>query len=448
LGLQHINLARAKKVVYIKIGVIHYVCPEAERSGVTTVIRNHAIHLTTSGNEVTMIYGKGGGLEGINENCIRDLSPDHPEISELQGKILSRQIDEATREKFVKVKENLKRKIRAAIQGLDVVIIHNIPSMIFNFPATIAINELVGEAETKFVFWIHDSVVLRKEWMQFLKTWPFTELHYQHPNVVYVTITEFRAKQLSQIQDEHYRIRAVKVIPNGINVEEYEKLDETTIQLREKLGLRWGDYVILMPIRVLPRKNITLGLRIIYELKKLIGEHRVRLLITGPIDPQATINGEIYPEYLTNMIQQLNLEEDVLFIHDLIMFKRLYEQDKISKWGIADAYALADLILITSEEEGFGLPVLEAGVARKPLFVSRIEPFEELLTEEIDAHMFGLNDRPADIAFKIFRHFLSDIVQYNFNNTISKYRWSVIINEQMLPFLNQCIDRAKQVSPK
>lgn len=426
-------------MIKIRIAIIHYTCPEAEKSGVTTVIRNHAIHLTKLGNEITIIYGKGGGLEGVREVYIEELNPDHPEISELQGKILSRKLDESTREKFVRIKETLKTKIRDAIQGLDIVIVHNISSMIFNFPATVAINELVGESKSKFVFWIHDSIVLRQEWKKFLKTWPFTELHHQHPNVSNVTITEFRAKQLSQIRDEHYRLKDVKVIPNGMNVEEYEKLDETTLNLREKLSLRWDDYVILMPIRVLPRKNIELGLKIIYELQKLVGEQRVRLVITGPPDPQARAHAQRYIDYLNKMIKKLNLEDNVLLIHDLISFRRLYENNEIVKWGIADAYALADLVLITSKEEGFGLPVLEAGVARKALFVSRIKPFEELLKEGIEAHMFGLNEKPANIAFKIFRYFLSDIIQYNFNNVIRKYRWSVIVKEKVLPFLKDLI---------
>lgn len=428
-----------ERVIKIRIAIIHYTCPEAEKSGVTTVIRNHAIHLTKLGNEITIIYGKGGGLEGVREVYIEELNPDHPEISELQGKILSRKLDESTREKFVRIKETLKTKIRDAIQGLDIVIVHNISSMIFNFPATVAINELVGESKSKFVFWIHDSIVLRQEWKKFLKTWPFTELHHQHPNVSNVTITEFRAKQLSQIRDEHYRLKDVKVIPNGMNVEEYEKLDETTLNLREKLSLRWDDYVILMPIRVLPRKNIELGLKIIYELQKLVGEQRVKLVITGPPDPQARAHAQRYIDYLNKMIKKLNLEDNVLLIHDLISFRRLYENNEIVKWGIADAYALADLVLITSKEEGFGLPVLEAGVARKALFVSRIKPFEELLKEGIEAHMFGLNEKPANIAFKIFRYFLSDIIQYNFNNVIRKYRWSVIVKEKVLPFLKDLI---------
>jgi glycosyltransferase involved in cell wall biosynthesis len=429
-------------VIKIKIGMIHYTCPETEKSGVTTVIRNHAIHLTDLGNEVTIVYGKGGGLEGVREVYIEELNPDHPEISKLQGKILSKKLDDSTRKNFLRIKEALKTKIRDATQGLDVVIVHNIPSMVFNFPATVAINELVEESKSKFVFWIHDSVVLRLEWKKFLKTWPFTELHYEHPNVSYVTITEFRAKQLSQMRNDHYKLKDVKIIPNGINVEEYERLDEATLELREKLRLKWDDYVILMPIRVLPRKNIELGLKIIYELKKLVGERRVRLVITGPPDPQARAYAQRYVDYLNNLMKKLNLEDNVLLIHDLISFRRLYENNCIIKWGIADAYALSDLVLITSKEEGFGLPVLEAGVARKPLFVSRIKPFEELLKEGIEAYMFGLNEKPANIAFKIFRYFLSDIIQYNFNNVIRKYRWSVIVKDKVLPFLRDIVEAA------
>ena len=429
-------------MIKIKIGIIHYTCPETEKSGVTTVIRNHAIHLTDLGNEVTIVYGKGGGLQGVREVYIEELNPDHPEISKLQGKILSKKLDDSTRKNFLRIKEALKTKIRDATQGLDIVIVHNIPSMVFNFPATVAINELVEESKSKFVFWIHDSVVLRLEWKKFLKTWPFTELHYEHPNVSYVTITEFRAKQLSQMRNEHYKLKDVKIIPNGINVEEYERLDEATLELREKLRLKWDDYVILMPIRVLPRKNIELGLKIIYELKKLVGERRVRLVITGPPDPQARAYAQRYVDYLNNLMKKLNLEDSVLLIHDLISFRRLYENNCIIKWGIADAYALSDLVLITSKEEGFGLPVLEAGVARKPLFVSRIKPFEELLKEGIEAYMFGLNEKPANIAFKIFRYFLSDIIQYNFNNVIRKYRWSVIVKDKVLPFLRDIVEAA------
>jgi hypothetical protein len=144
------------------------------------------------------------------------------------------------------------------------------------------------------------------------------------------------------------------------------------------------------------------------------------------------------------MKKKLNLEDDVLSIYDLISFRRQHGDSEVLKWGIADAYALADLVLITSKEEGFGLPVLEAGVARKPLFVSRIRPFEELLKEGIEAHMFGLSEKPSNIAFRIFRYFLSDTIQHNFNNVIRKYRWSLIVQEKVLPFIRDVAEAASE----
>jgi glycosyltransferase involved in cell wall biosynthesis len=421
----------------IKIAIIHYTSPEIEKGGVATVIKNHAKHLIKLGEDVSVIYGKGGNLKGVTERFVEELNPDHPEIAELQGKILSREISEETRKHFVIIKERLIQKIRKAIQGTDVVIVHNIPSMIFNFPATLAINELAGESQSKFVFWLHDSVILRRNWKKFLNNWPFTELHFQHPNVTYVTITEYRAKQLAKIRDERFRVKNVRVIHNGINMEEYVKLDETTLKLKEKLNLKWEDYMILMPIRIVPRKNIELGLRIIFELKKLMRERHVRLIITGPPDYQATMRSERYIDYLNKLIKKLDLEDNVLLIHDLISFRRIRENNKILKWGIADVYALADLVLITSKEEGFGLPILEAGVARKPLFVGRIPPFEELLEEGIEAYMFGLSEKPSSIAFKIFRYFLTDVIQYNFNNVVEKYRWRTIVKEKVHPLLKE-----------
>jgi hypothetical protein len=88
------------------------------------------------------------------------------------------------------------------------------------------------------------------------------------------------------------------------------------------------------------------------------------------------------------------------------------------------------------------LPVLEAGVARKPLFVSRIKSSEELLAEGIEAYMFGLTEKPASIAFKIFRYCLTNTIQFNFINVISKYRWRIIVKKSVLPFLKDLIEAA------
>ena len=45
---------------------------------------------------------------------------------------------------------------------------------------------------------------------------------------------------------------------------------------------------------------------------------------------------------------------------------------------IAELYRLADLVLLPSESEGFGLPVLEAGLARAPLVCADIPVLREV----------------------------------------------------------------------
>jgi glycosyltransferase involved in cell wall biosynthesis len=60
---------------------------------------------------------------------------------------------------------------------------------------------------------------------------------------------------------------------------------------------------------------------------------------------------------------------------------------------VRDLYRLADAIILPSRDEGFGLPVLEAGLHRLPVFCADIEALRELAGQ--DATVFP-PDAPAD----------------------------------------------------
>ena len=45
---------------------------------------------------------------------------------------------------------------------------------------------------------------------------------------------------------------------------------------------------------------------------------------------------------------------------------------------VAELYQLASAVLLTSESEGFGLPVLEAGLVRVPVVCSDLDVFREV----------------------------------------------------------------------
>jgi len=228
----------------------------------------------------------------------------------------------------------------------------------------------------------------------------------------------------------------IEVVPNGVNIEEFIKIDETTKLLMRKLGLSFENYIIVTPVRVTPRKNIELALFIVDELQHLIGKSRqIKFLITGPPDHQASKLGMAYLEYLRELIVRRGLTENIILCHELIDQKREYRNGNIQKWSVADVYNIADLILIPSREEGFGLPVIEAGAARKPIFCSRIPPFQELIRDDIEGFMFDLAEDPKSIAFRIYRRYLEDRVDNNFDNVIKRFTWESIIRKKLIPLL-------------
>ncbi|MEM2902112.1 MAG: glycosyltransferase family 4 protein [Candidatus Bathyarchaeia archaeon] len=416
------------------IGIVHYTAPKREVGGVEAVIDHHTRLLREREYEVHLIYGAGGnvGYPGVEEHEIPLLSPRHKDVQRIHEVIMRKGENEA----FNAVKSEVKDRLKDFARGMKVLIIHNIPSMPFNYPATAAVNELVDEVKAKIIFWLHDSFLFRVDLNVVKNQFPINLLHHYSPKVTYVTPTEFRAKQFREMP-EPYRIPSINVIPNGVELEDYIKIDETTKLLMRKLGLSFEDEVLLVPVRVTPRKNIELALFVADELKHLMRDARqVKVLITGPPDHQAVKEGVEYLDYLKELIERRGLEENVIFCHEVIGLYREYENGEIVKWSVADVYNIADLIFIPSREEGFGMPIIEAGAARKPVFCSRIPPFKELIRDDIEGYMFDLNDDPKSIAFRIYKLFITDRVESNFHNVIKRFSWDTICDKKIIPLIS------------
>jgi glycosyltransferase involved in cell wall biosynthesis len=418
-----------------RVGIVHYTGLGSLVGGVELVIDYHARLLAEAGHEVHLVSGNEGGLRHPNivEHCIPLLLPRNPRVVEVQDQILREQHETTD---FTLLKKEIKTELSRALSDVRNCIVHNIPSMPFNFAATGAVNEIANESDTKMIYWLHDSAVLREEWRDHLGKFPFSLLHHKNPRTIFVAPTRFRARQLQEAP-EPYRIDNVLVIPNGVNIEEYIKIDETTKELMKRLSLRFDNYIIVTPVRVTPRKNIELALQVVDELKHLLGPaHDIRLLVTGPPDHMASKMGMAYLEYLHDIVEKRGLREEVIFCHQLINQRREFESGKIKKWSVADVYNIADLVFIPSKEEGFGLPVIEAGASRKPIFCSRIPPFQELVRDDIESNMFDLTEDPKSIAFRIYRSYLEDKVESNFRNVIKRFDWERVILGKLVPLLS------------
>ena len=100
---------------------------------------------------------------------------------------------------------------------------------------------------------------------------------------------------------------------------------------------------------------------------------------------------------------------------------------------MADLYFLADALLLPSREEGFGLPLLEAGLARLPAFTTDLAPFRDIGGDAI--HTFALEDPPARVAAMILGTLMEEKRYRLRRRVLGAYAWDGIIQERVAPLL-------------
>jgi glycosyltransferase involved in cell wall biosynthesis len=217
--------------------------------------------------------------------------------------------------------------------------------------------------------------------------YPWDLLRSKWPGATHVTISKVRQKELSELCG--IEAESIHVIPNGVDLNTFFKFEPRTIQLIEQFNLYQADPLVLLPVRLTPRKNIELALYVLAELRK---DHpEARLLVTGP-------EGSHNPANAAYKRKLLELR-DGLALHEAAHFLAEITDEKLPEAVIADFYRLADALIFPSLEEGFGIPIIEAGVNCVPVFCADIPVMRELGGE--DVNYFGNQAEPGSIAKQI-----------------------------------------------
>ncbi|MEA3485135.1 MAG: glycosyltransferase family 4 protein [Candidatus Aerophobetes bacterium] len=410
------------------IAIIHYSSPPII-GGVESVLEAQARLFVRNGYYVRIIVSKGKMVQPeIPVSVIPEMDSLYPLNQRIREELRKGQKGE-----FEKLRRKIKLKLIKELEDINICIVHNLFTMPFNIALTAALNDLVRECRAKrFISWCHDSPFFDPLYQSFLSSinpqeYPWNLLHKPLKDLLYVAISEQRRTQLAKLLK--IKEEEIKVIPNGIDIKTFLNLNSETLDVFDKFSLSNPDLIIFMPTRITPRKNIELAIRILSALDQI--EIDAKLVITGSPDLHRA-DGKVYWESLKEVSQELNVEGRVIFLCEI-------KDDqgrpiKIDLDFLRSLYLMSDMVLITSRQEGFGLPVLEAGLMKLPVFASNISSLKEIGGKEVT--YFDLEESPLQIARRIEKFFQQHKGPHLlFKRMIRNYSGELIFKEKIEPLI-------------
>ena len=175
----------------------------------------------------------------------------------------------------------------------------------------------------------------------------------------------------------------IKVIPPGVNLELFRPMNK--IESKKSLGL-YGNNVILYVGRIDPIKGLYTLLDSVFNLND---SYNIKLIIVG---------GELNKSQDLINLQNYTVDKNKSHIVD---FVGIVDQSNLPIY-----YNAADLFLLTSYYESFGLSVLESLSCGTPAIVSDVGGLSNLIDNGVNGYLVN------DISPKGFKTY----IEYFFNN--------------------------------
>lgn len=314
--------------------------------------------LASAGHDVVVLAGRGAC------QVIPELDSRHPEVEAVTRQLAA---GGAGGELFDRLADRIAEALATALEGRDLVIVHNVMTMPFNLPLAHA---LVATRH-KLLAWTHDLAWTNNRHRDFQRRGgPLDLLATAQPRTRYVAISRLRQAELGRVLG--LAEQQVPIVPNGIDVGAFLGISDDTRRLARDGGFDQADPLVLVPARVTRRKSLEIAIRaaalLMAELPGL------RLVVSGPLGPHSADN-HAYAADLDALVRELGADGVVRFLYRLPKRGGTHPVDEMT---MSELYRLADVALMTSEAEGFGLPVLEAGLLRLPLVCPDIPVLAEL----------------------------------------------------------------------
>jgi glycosyltransferase involved in cell wall biosynthesis len=235
-------------------------------------------------------------------------------------------------------------------------VVENVCSLPLNRLAARAVADALARTRARVVLHHHDLPWQREQ------TADATDMPPRPPGALHVTINARSRAELAA-----RGIDAVEIT----NAFDIDAPAGRRVETRRALGFDDDELVVLQPARAIPRKNVPAALRFAEQLAPLVRPRRVVFWLTGPAE-------DGYHRELDRLLGAATVRV-ALGLGP----------------GPAAAYAAADVVVFPSTVEGFGNPVIESVIARRPLVVGHYPVLDEILAHGFE--LFAL-DAPEAVA--------------------------------------------------
>ena len=122
--------------------------------------------------------------------------------------------------------------------------------------------------------------------------------------------------------------------------------------------------------------------------------------------------------------RKLKIQKEVVFLSERF-------DERISHEDLCALYRISDMLMFPSDREGFGLPVLEAGLAGLVVVISDIPALREIAKG--DAVYIRMGDSASDVSKHIIAAMKKRPELIFRKKVIQTYSWDVVFEDRILP---------------
>ncbi len=207
---------------------------------------------------------------------------------------------------------------------------------------------------------------------------------------------------------QRYPNKRVEYLPNGVDPERFRAGDGAGF--RAALGIPQDAKVLLTVARIASQKNQLLAIDSLRQIRA--NDPSVHWVFVGPV------NDEVYYQKVRAAAKAQGLEHCAHFLGGF----------PSGDSRLADAYHAADLSVLPSVHEPFGIVLLEAWAAGCPVLASRVGGIPHFVEDGVDGFLFDSND-PRDLVRvyeTLSRERLMESAERGLQKVLSEYTWDTL----------------------